>query len=345
MNIEIPYLEWLEPVLTVVIGVCIGFFFKTYLFSRLKTFSDKTSFKGDDVVINAFNSMIVFWFFLASLSIALNNVELGDPYNVYASKLIFAFLVISISLTASKIVLGMLDVWSKNNSSLPSTGIFKGLINVSIFSLAFLVVLQSFGISITPLLTALGVGGLAVSLALKDTLSDLFGGINILLSQTMREGDYVELDNGYQGYVTNIGWRYTTLKERQNNLISIPNSVLSGSISKNFTSQDAAFRVPIKIGVSYDSNLDQVEKVALEVATKIYDTLECINRNYKPTIRFREFADSSVNFFIYFQGKEFGDHNIILNAFIKEVHKRFKEEDIEIPYPIRTVIHKNENKN
>ena len=113
MNIEIPYLEWLEPVLTVVIGVCIGFFFKTYLFSRLKSFSDKTSFKGDDVVINAFNSMIVFWFFLASLSIALNNVELGDPYNVYASKLIFSFLVISISLTASKIVLGMLNVWSK----------------------------------------------------------------------------------------------------------------------------------------------------------------------------------------------------------------------------------------
>ena len=149
MNIEIPYLEWLEPVLTVVIGVCTGFLFKTYLFSRLKNFSDKTSFKGDDVVVNAFNSMIVFWFFLASLSIALKNVELGDPYNVYASKLIFSFLVISMSLTVSKIVLGMLDMWSKNNSSLPSTGIFKGMVNVSIFSLAFLVVLQSFGISIT----------------------------------------------------------------------------------------------------------------------------------------------------------------------------------------------------
>lgn len=340
-----PYLEWLEPVLTVVIGVCIGFLFKTYLFSRLKSFSDKTSFKGDDVVINAFNSMIVFWFFLASLSIALNNVELGDPYNVYASQLIFAFLVISISLTASKIVLGMLDVWSKNNNSLPSTGIFKGLINVSIFSLAFLVVLQSFGISITPLLTALGVGGLAVSLALKDTLSDLFGGINILLSKTMKEGDYVELSNGYQGYVKNIGWRYTTIQERANNVISIPNSVLSGSVSKNYTSMDAAFRVPIQVGVSYDSDLDHVERIALEVAENIYNELDCVSKDYKPTIRFREFAASSINFFIYFQGKKFGDHNVILNAFIKKLHKRFQQENIEIPYPIRTVIHKNENKN
>ena len=345
MNLEIAYLEWMEPILTIVGGVFIGFIFKTYFFSRIKKFSDGTSWKGDDVVINAFDAMVVFWFFLASLSIALSNVELADPYNVYASKLIFAFLVISISLTLSKIIMGLLDVWSKSNSSLPSTGIFKGLVNVSIYALGFLIILQSFGISITPLITALGVGGLAVSLALKDTLSDLFGGINILLSQTMREGDYVELDNGYQGYVVNIGWRYTTLRERQNNLISIPNSVLSGSTSKNFTSSDAAFRVPIKIGVSYDSDLDHVDRVSLDVANKLYNELECINTDYKPTIRFREFADSSVNFFIYFQGKEFGDHNTILNAFIKALHKRFKEENIEIPYPIRTVIHKNEIKN
>jgi small-conductance mechanosensitive channel len=251
----------------------------------------------------------------------------------------------SMTVTASRVSLGLLDVWSKNNTSLPSTGIFKGLINATIFSLGFLFVLQSFGISITPLITALGVGGLAVSLALKDTLSDLFGGINIILSKTMKEGDYVELSNGYQGYVKNIGWRYTTIQERANNVISIPNSVLSGSVSKNYTSMDAAFRVPIQVGVSYDSDLDHVEKVALEVAGKIYEELDCVSKDYKPTIRFREFAASSINFFIYFQGKKFGDHNVILNAFIKKLHKRFQEESIEIPYPIRTVIHKNEAKN
>ena len=127
-------------------------------------------------------------------------------------------------------------------------------------------------------------GGLAVSLALKDTLSDLFGGINILLSKTMQEGDYVQLDNGYQGYVENVGWRYTTIRERANNIISIPNSVLSGSISKNFSSMDSAFRVPIQIGVSYDSDLDHVEKVALEVANEIYDELDCISKSYKPVL-------------------------------------------------------------
>ena len=337
-------LIWIEPLATIALGLALGKIFKKFLVSRLKSLSLKNDWESDDVIINAIDSVVVFWFFLAFSTIAIGNASLPGPEDLY-QKIISAFLIISISFTASKIILGLLDVWSKTNKSLPSTGIFKGLTNFAIFSLGILFILQSFGISITPLITALGVGGLAVSLALKDTLSDLFGGINILLSKTMQEGDYVQLDNGYQGYVENVGWRYTTIRERANNIISIPNSVLSGSISKNFSSMDSAFRVPIQIGVSYDSDLDHVEKVALEVANDLYESLDCISKSYKPVIRFREFADSSINFFIYFQGKNFGDHNVILNSYIKKLHKRFKDEKIDIPYPIRTLIHKNEIKN
>ena len=107
---------------------------------------------------------------------------------------------------------------------------------------------------------------------------------------------------------------------------------------------DSAFRVRIQFGVSYDCDGAPVEKVALEVANEIYDELDCVSKSYKPVIRFREFADSSINFFIYFQGKNFGDHNTILNSYIKKLHKKFKEEKIDIPYPIRTLIHKNEIK-
>ena len=342
--IPLQLLSLIEPLATIATGVVLGLIFKKFLVSRLKSLSLKNDWESDDVIINAIDSVIVFWFFLAFSTIAIGNASLPGPEDLY-QKIISAFLIISISFTASKIVLGLLDVWSKTNKSLPSTGIFKGLTNFAIFSLGILFILQSFGISITPLITALGVGGLAVSLALKDTLSDLFGGINILLSKTMQEGDYVQLDNGYQGYVENVGWRYTTIRERANNIISIPNSVLSGSISKNFSSMDSAFRVPIQIGVSYDSDLDHVEKVALEVANDLYENLECISKSYKPVIRFREFADSSINFFIYFQGKNFGDHNTIMNSYIKKLHKRFREEKIDIPYPIRTLIHKNEVKN
>jgi len=295
-------LLWIEPIITIFLGIVLGLFFKKFLVSRLKSLSEKNNWQSDDVVIDAIDSVIVFWFFLAFSSMAIGNADLPGPEDIY-QKIISAFLIISISFTGSKVVLGLLDIWSQTNKSLPSTGIFKGLTNFVIFSIGILFILQSFGISITPLITALGVGGLAVSLALKDTLSDLFGGINILLSKTMQEGDYVQLDNGYQGYVENIGWRFTTIRERANNMISIPNSVLSGSISKNFTSKDAAFRVPIQVGVSYDSDLDHVERVALDVAMDLYKNLDEVSKSYEPVIRFREFADSSINFFYIFSGK------------------------------------------
>jgi small-conductance mechanosensitive channel len=232
-------LLWIEPLVTILLGIVLGLFFKKFLVSKLKSISQNNNWQSDDVIVNALDKVIVFWFFLAFSSMAIGSADLPGPEDIY-QKIISAFLIISISFTASRVILGLLDIWSQTNKSLPSTGIFKGLTNVSIFSIGILFILQSFGISITPLITALGVGGLAVSLALKDTLSDLFGGINILLSKTMQEGDYVQLDNGYQGYVENVGWRYTTIRERANNIISIPNSVLSGSISKNFSSMDSA---------------------------------------------------------------------------------------------------------
>ena len=334
------------PLTTVGLGLVMGWIFKRFIHHRIKKLTEKTEWKGDDVFFEAIESHIVLWFFLVALNIASTDIPfLNTDYQSYLSKIIISILILSITLAASKVGVGLLNYWAeKQGTNLPSTTIFVNLARIVIVSVGVLVILQSLGISITPLITALGVGGLAVSLALKDTLSDLFGGINILLSKTMQEGDYVQLDNGYQGYVENVGWRYTTIRERANNIISIPNSVLSGSISKNFSSMDSAFRVPIQIGVSYDSDLDHVEKVALEVANEIYEELDCVSKSYKPVIRFREFADSSINFFIYFQGKNFGDHNTILNSYIKKLHKKFKEEKIDIPYPIRTLIHKNEVK-
>ena len=111
----------------------------------------------------------------------------------------------------------------------------------------------------------------------------------------------------------------------------------------------------VVLGLFWCTNIfaDQAQLFGIKMYEDLFESIDkdswlrekCINKNYKPTIRFREFADSSINFFIYFQGKSFGDHNTILNAFIKALHKRFKEENIEIPYPVRTVIHKNEIKN
>jgi len=193
------------------------------------------------------------------------------------------------------------------------------------------------------MLTALGIGGLAVSLALKDTLSDVFAGLHILLSKKVQPGDFVSLDSGEMGYIQNITWRNTKMLERTNNIIHIPNNKLSSAIIKNYNSGDPSFSVRIPVGVGYDSDLEQVERVVLDVANELFNSMPEMNKNSKPAFKFRGFGDSSIDFIVYFRGNKYGDQNPIIHAFVKKMHKRFNEEGIEIPFPMRTVIQRTES--
>ena len=172
------------PLGTILGGIILGWLFKRFIHHRLKNLTEKTDWKGDDVVFDAIESHIVLWFFLASLNIASSGIPLlSDVYLDYLSKIIVSILILSVTLSVSRIGVGLLNFWAeKQGTDLPSTTIFVTLLRIAIVSVGVLIVLQSLGISITPLLTSMGVGGLAISLALKDTLSDFFAGLHILLS-------------------------------------------------------------------------------------------------------------------------------------------------------------------
>jgi small-conductance mechanosensitive channel len=142
------------------------------------------------------------------------------------------------------------------------------------------------------------------------------------------------------GYIQNITWRNTKMLERTNNILHIPNAKLSSAIIKNYDSGDQSFSVKIFMGVDYNSDLEHVERVAMEVAKEIYSSMDEINKKYEPGFKFKGFGESSIDFAIYFRGNKYGDQNPIIHQFIKKIHKRFKEEEIEIPFPVRTIIQK-----
>tara|TARA_B100001250_G_scaffold160765_1_gene138101 strand:- start:550 stop:1161 length:612 start_codon:yes stop_codon:yes gene_type:complete len=198
--------------------------------------------------------------------------------------------------------------------------------------------LDTINVSIAPMLTALGVGGLAVSLALKDTLTDVFAGLHILLSKKVEPGDFVSLDSGEMGYIQNITWRNTKMLERSNNVIHIPNTKLSSAIIKNYDSGDPSFSVKIPVGVAYDSDLEQVSRVVMEVANELHSKMDETNKDSEPSFKFKAFGESSIDLSVYFRGNKYGDQNPIIHEFIKNIHKRFKQEKIEIPFPVRTLI-------
>ena len=332
------------PLGTILCGIVLGWVFKRFIHHRLKKLTEKTDWRGDDVVFDAIESHIVLWFFLASLNIASNSIPfLNDVYISYLSKIIVSVLILSVTLAVSRIGVGLLNFWAeKQGTDLPSTTIFVNLARIIIISVGVLIILQSLGISITPLLTAMGVGGLAISLALKDTLSDFFAGLHILLSQKVKPGDFVELDSGHMGYVQNITWRHTTLMERTNNEVTVPNAKISAAIVKNYDKGDPSFSIRVAVGVSYESDLDHVIKITEEVASNVIAQIDGARKDAPAVVRCFQFGPSSVDLKVYFRGKKYGDQHPIIDEFIRQIHKRFKSENIEIPFPIRTLIHKND---
>ena len=343
MNFQISNLpaEWGVPLLIIIFGIIAGWIFKRYLHKRLASFVQKTKWSGDDVILNALEPQIIPWFFLISVYISISTIKVSIPYINYVDTLILILLIFSVTVSINRILVGLLQSWAENKEGgLPTTTMFTNLVRITVYIIGILIILDSVNISITPLLTALGVGGLAISLALKDTLSDVFSGLNILLSQKVKPGDFVQLDSGDMGYIQNITWRNTTLLERANNIISIPNSRLSTAIVRNYDTKESSFSVRVSIGVNYDSDLEKVEEVVLDVANGVLNDLDGVVKEHPPALRFKLFGESSIDLTVYFRGKKYGDQNLIIHEFIKRIHKRFQSEGIDIPYPIRTIIQK-----
>jgi len=339
MEMSYPLDQWLSP-LIIILGITgFGFLFKLVIHSRLRKAAEHSKWEGDDVIISSAESQIVFWFFLLGLSLALKDAPIPDKYVLYVGSLLNILLIASITHASAKLVVGLFDLWArKQGGGLPSTTIFTNIVWITVYAIGLLIILDNLNISIAPMLTALGVGGLAVSLALKDTLSDVFAGLHILLSKKVEPGDFVSLDSGEMGYIQNISWRNTKMLERSNNLIHIPNTKLSTAIIKNYDSRDPSFSVKIPLGVSYDSDLDHVGKVVMEIANELHHSLEEVNKDAEPSFKFRAFGESSIDLAVYFRGNKYGDQNPIIHEFIKRVHKRFTKEGIDIPYPVRTIV-------
>jgi len=223
----------------------------------------------------------------------------------------------------------VMDQTASISIELPSTSLVQHVLNSVVYTVGFLIILQMLGISVTPVLTALGVGGLAVALALQETLGNLFAGIQIIASRKIRIGDFIRLESGQEGYVTDITWRHTTIGTLPDSTIIVPNAKLASSIVTNTHLPTQEMTAQLDLGVHYDSDLEHVERVASETALAVLNAYPVKVDNPDIRIYYRAFADSSINFSILFQVPEFSDQEPLLHALVKALHRRFREEGIE----------------
>ena len=154
----------------------------------------------------------------------------------------------------------------------------------------------------------------------------------------LKEGDYIEIEGGPAGYVVEVSWRSTKIRNRMNNLVIIPNSKMVESIVTNYYSPTPAMNVIVNGGVSYDSDLLEVERIVMEVAKGVIAESPSAVKENEPFFGYSEFGDSNIDFWIYLQAKDrFGTFNITTEV-IKGIHRRFKEEGIVINYPVRKLV-------
>lgn len=292
---------------------------------------------GDELLAAA-SPHVPLWFVTLGVVLGVRYAGVEPVVTGRVDRVALAVFLFSVTLVASHFLARVIAVRSEQwPGGLPGTTLIQNAARISVIALGLLVVLGNLGIAIAPLLTALGVGSLAVALALQPTLSNLFAGFHVTLARRIRVGDYVELEAGQKGYVVDIGWRSTQIRELSNNIVLVPNARLAEVIVRNYSLPEGEQAALVEVGVAYGSDLARVERVTIETAREALRATPGAVGEFEPFIRFHTFGESSINFTVILRVREFVDRYLVVHEFIKRLQVRYAEAGVEIPFPQRVV--------
>lgn len=316
-------------------------------FSVLTYFAQKTKTTLDDEIIRSMRSLFYYLVGLTAIyvsvyanygDIKLEGMALLDLY------VIGVFVLSAISINR---IIDVLLVWYVNEISptkakvktkVKTKNVFpfvRNVVKILIYVAFAILILGKLGVEVGPLVAGLGIAGLAVALALQDTLSNFFAGIHLLADKPFREGDLIRLDNGMEGTVTTIGWRTTKVTTTAKNDIVIPNAKLAQSIIVNYYTSDRETGVTGEIGVSYKEDVKKVEKIILNALKTVQKKNSKIVQNIEPWVRLDKFGDYALIFRYGYTVENFGAQFNVLAEVNKALFYEFKKNKIEMPFPIR----------
>ena len=312
---------------------------RSLIFGLLHRVTRRTETQFDDLLVAGFRFPSLFLVGVIATYIGIRLADLPASWFEYATKGMHLSIIFTIAIGLANVSDRMLAYFLKR-AELPIsvTSLLLAVVKAVVYVIGVLIMLNYLGISIAPIITALGVGGLAMALALQDTLSNLFAGVNIMAEQTIRVGDFVRLETGQEGYVEDISWRTTRIRMLPNNMVIVPNNKLSQSVLTNYHLPVRQMVLQVPVSVSYASDPDVVEQVLLEEARQAASEVPGLLADPAPLVRFLPgFGESSLNFSLLCHVREIGDQYPVLAALNLRILKRFRKEGIAFPYPTRTV--------
>jgi small-conductance mechanosensitive channel len=334
-----PQLVW--TVGTLALSWTIGHILGAVLVSRVPRWLTGPQQSVVESAAQIFRRRLPWWCLLVGAWLAAGYWPLTSEGHLLVGRAVFVLGGASLTLVAAALASQSVGTYGVLIApALPVSSLTRNLAWALVALIGLLVILNGLGLSITPMVTALGIGGLAVALALQEPLANFFAGLFITIAGQIRVGDYVKLDSGQEGYIVDFSWRSTRLRMLANNLIVVPNAKLAQAIIINHDLPTRDLAVLVDLGVDYASDLGHVERVAIEVGRDVMAQVPGGVPEFSPFIRYHTFGESSIDFTVILRAREFVDQYLIKHEFVKRLHARFNQERIVIPFPIRTIVHR-----
>jgi small-conductance mechanosensitive channel len=330
----------LAPSIVFAVTLALAYIARSLFLRGLGAWSKRTNSRAGLILTQALRPATTIWILILAVHLAIESSALPRVITaVWGPHILIGLWIASFTFMLMGASGDMVRHYgAQTPGAMPVTTLTETLVRLAILILGILLILSAEDVRITPILTALGVGGLAVALALQDTLSNLFAGFYVAVAGQVRLGDYIRLNTGEEGYVTDISWRTTTIRSLANNVILVPNAKLAQAIVTNFHLPEKRMSSSVQIGVSYGSDPDQVERVLLEIANHASREVPGMLAEPAPYVTLDPgFGESSLGYSLNYQVSEFSDQFGVRFELRKRILRRFRQEGIEIPFPTRTV--------
>ena len=340
--------QWLDPATAGAIGlisIVVAFLVFKVVFPLIVRFTNWTPTDLDSSLVKSvrwpvtFGILVLGAYLAVTIPLGLSGSEQDRADTIARAAGIVVGITVVVGLLSSAIDWYLATLATRTNHvvDLRLFPLFRRVGGVITYGIGALLVLDVMDINISPLIAGLGLGGLAVALAIQPTLANLFAGTYVMTEGVITTGDYIELEGGMAGYVVEVGWRSTRIRTWGNNLVVVPNARFAETIITNYQQPVPAVNVYVTCGVSYDSDLDLVEEVSREVMNDLVENDPNAIRSYGSWFAFDAFGESNVNFWLFLQSRDRLASFNLQSSLIKNLHRRFKEEDITINYPVRTL--------
>jgi len=304
--------------------------------------------KWDDRLVSAFSLLAVVGILITAGYAAINELALTDQQRVLVARLSLALVTAIATLVALRLLTLGVEAYvaraALDRTAVAYLYLLRKIGQVALLVVGVLLVLDQLGYKATALLAGVGLVSLGVGLALQDTLANFFAGIWMALDRPVSRGDFIELDGGQAGWVIEIGWRHCRLRTLDDTVVVVPNSRLASSVLINRSLPKPEMSVYVPCGVSYESDLEHVEAVCLEVARAVQQTAPGALPDWEPFVLFDEFAAENITFTVALRIGDPSARRQVRHEFIKALKARLDAEGIEINYPVRTVYLRGEQK-